>query len=815
MTISRPLLSFLLFSLSSFLLLAYGVNGAAAPQVKVPDSSDAIVSEKDEVELVEDSSVREAIDRRPDLSFSNVTIDGEGSRRSLDSISADSVESVEVMKAVTPDQDADSRGGSISLKTRPSYSQSQISTKIGIESEYESLVGEPGFGGTVSVGGPLNKERSLGGRFTIGYEQEKDGTQYTSKDWFRRTVNGERESVLKEIRLFNTRENNEDLDLSASLDYKVNDGLRLYLRGSHKGINSRSESPHYEYRLNRGEYVSVDDNGANVIGTEVERGLYLFEYDFEIIETSLGGEWSRGDFEGDFKYVYQEEEYTPLDYLNIDFVMDDVDIRYDYEDPQFPVTTITNGKSLQDAASFEFEDFLSRTRLNNENDAIIATNVKWKNAFGNEHLTMRFGAKQRARENERNYQVDYFDGYLGEGDFNLASVVSDAPDDSILEGRYTLDTHVDEGLTEAFISDNSDSFRYDERRSRENSDSTSYYAEKMVDGYFGMLDFNQGKWRTLLGMRFEDTSLNFQSNEVLLGKDELDRDNDGDVDEIVYLSTNPTTGSRDYSHSFSNAHVRYKMNDCTTFIASFTNTIKRPEYSDVVPFRRVRLEEREIEEGNPDLNPTLYTNLDMSVDYRLGEEGLVSLELFDRKIDDFIFSAESFISGGIYDGFELERQENSASAKARGVSMSWKQPLNLPLVDNALSFNANYLMQDSELEYPARPGEILPLARRPDTEFKLALNYEQDKIFAQLKFEAEDGFVYRVASSAEDDRYFSPSAQLDLAVSYKLKDKTRFYVEWDNVTNEPALDLYEGVPERATYYRLAPWSLTTGLKFEL
>ena len=83
------------------------------------ERSDAIVSEKDAVDLVDDSSVREALSRRPDLSFVNITIDGEDSRRSLDSISADSVTSVEVMKAVTPDQDADSRGGSISLTTRP------------------------------------------------------------------------------------------------------------------------------------------------------------------------------------------------------------------------------------------------------------------------------------------------------------------------------------------------------------------------------------------------------------------------------------------------------------------------------------------------------------------------------------------------------------------------------------------------------------------------------------------------------------------------------------------------------------------------
>ncbi|MEC7906855.1 MAG: hypothetical protein VYC82_06490, partial [Verrucomicrobiota bacterium] len=145
--------------------------------------SEFIVSEKDEVELVKDSNVSEAIQRRPDLSFSNITIDGEGSRQSLDSISAEDVTSLEVLKAVTPDQDADSRGGSIRLKTRPSYTQKGISTKIMLESEYQSYVEEIGYEGSISVGGPLNEARTIGGRLTFNYEDETRGDQYINKDW--------------------------------------------------------------------------------------------------------------------------------------------------------------------------------------------------------------------------------------------------------------------------------------------------------------------------------------------------------------------------------------------------------------------------------------------------------------------------------------------------------------------------------------------------------------------------------------------------------------------------------------------------------
>ncbi|MGK0237593.1 MAG: hypothetical protein ACI92G_001053, partial [Candidatus Pelagisphaera sp.] len=169
-------------------VLFSGVIIGSAWAAKSQEESDSIVSEKDTVKLVEDSTVSEAISRRPDLSFANVTIDGESSRRSLGSISADSVTSVEVMKAVTPDQDADSLGGSISLRSRPAYLQKALTTNISVSSVYESVVGKISPNTSISIGGPLNEAKTLGGRITLGYEKEQEGTQMMTKDWFRRNV---------------------------------------------------------------------------------------------------------------------------------------------------------------------------------------------------------------------------------------------------------------------------------------------------------------------------------------------------------------------------------------------------------------------------------------------------------------------------------------------------------------------------------------------------------------------------------------------------------------------------------------------------
>ncbi len=120
------------------------------------------------------------------------------------------------------------------------------------------------------------------------------------------------------------------------------------------------------------------------------------------------------------------------------------------------------------------------------------------------------------------------------------------------------------------------------------------------------------------------------------------------------------------------------------------------------------------------------------------------MEMFDRSVSDYVFKSESIISGGIYDGFQLDREENSASAQLRGMTFNWSQPIRLPLLADGFSINTNFKKQETAIEYPDRPGEILPLASHPESAMKISFNYETSRLFAQLKFDQKDETIYRV-----------------------------------------------------------------------
>ena len=214
---------FLFFALSCSSIIGFAEEEAASTPEKQEtetsdENNDSIVSEKDEVSLVEDSSVADAVKRRPDLNFANVTIDGENSGVSLSSISANDVESVKVMKAVTPDLDADSRGGSISLKTRPTYDQKKRTTSLESSWSYDSLDSAQGYRGRLTFSGPLNEAKTWGARASISFRDSPYATETLYQDWRSATIDGSKEFVLRDSGYGNYERDYKTKEYSVAFD---------------------------------------------------------------------------------------------------------------------------------------------------------------------------------------------------------------------------------------------------------------------------------------------------------------------------------------------------------------------------------------------------------------------------------------------------------------------------------------------------------------------------------------------------------------------------------------------------------------------
>lgn len=203
-------------------------------------SSEAIVSDREKVDLIEDSNLEEAISRRPDLNFRNITIDGEVATVSLADIQADQVESAEVSKAVTPDLDADLRGGGLNLRSRPTYSLTERVIKASIDSYYDPVLKSFDKLGSLTYGRSMGR---WGFMMTGSAEKGPFATESYRQDWIELEGDGSPQYVLEEQRLYHSETDETEYKANGTIDFKVNDSIRLYVKGDIRQADRASYRP--------------------------------------------------------------------------------------------------------------------------------------------------------------------------------------------------------------------------------------------------------------------------------------------------------------------------------------------------------------------------------------------------------------------------------------------------------------------------------------------------------------------------------------------------------------------------------------------
>src|SRR5690554_7228223 len=97
-----------------------------------------------------------------------------------------------------------------------------------------------------------------------------------------------------------------------------------------------------------------------------------------------------------------------------------------------------------------------------------------------------------------------------------------------------------------------------------------------------------------------------------------------------------TTGSRSerYANVLPSLLLKYNVSDALKLKAAWTNTLSRPRYFDLVPYRQVNYEDMEISVGNSDLEAATSMNLDVMGEWYLSGLGLVSAGAFYKDIKD-------------------------------------------------------------------------------------------------------------------------------------------------------------------------------------
>ncbi|MFL2983657.1 MAG: carboxypeptidase-like regulatory domain-containing protein [Candidatus Neomarinimicrobiota bacterium] len=230
-----------------------------------------------------------------------------------------------------------------------------------------------------------------------------------------------------------------------------------------------------------------------------------------------------------------------------------------------------------------------------------------------------------------------------------------------------------------------------------------YSGTESYNGRYIMSDFNIGsKLNLITGVRFEDNVTQYTSYHGQ--QTTLPHYNSMGSDTV-------SNHTRKNSYSLPALFVRYQPVDWLILRYASTNTLTRPNYSDIIPLYNINGSARAVEYRNPFLEPGLSENEDYVVSINNKHLGLLSFSYFTKKIDGLIFSSgQRYITDpslyglpGYTETYRINnyKANNPYEVMLDGFEIDYQTRFwYLPELLRGLVFNANYTRTNSEVKYP-------------------------------------------------------------------------------------------------------------------
>ena len=715
--------------------------------------------------------------------LSSVTINGnrvpsaEGDTRNvqLDLIPADMVQTIEVNKVITPDMDADAIGGSINLVTKNSPYKRIISATAGSGWNKVSEKAQTNLGFTY---GDKFFNDKLGLIVSASYQYAPSGSDNTEFEWGQTDAG---ELYLKNYEIRQYYVTRERQSYSAALNWDITSNHKLFFKGI---FNNRNDwENRYRTTLKDLNKKSVDNTADVRIqtkgGTPDNKNARLEQQ--RTMDFTLGGEHLLGKVSVDWNVSYAKASEERPNERYIDYVLKKQKFTPDLSDLRKPYYSPQSGYSMTLDNTFSLKEVTEEQEDIQEKDFKLNLNLELplrKGEFGNK---LKFGGKLVAKSKDK--EKDHY-GYepLNEDGLDSSSftnIVSQNRDGFMPGDKYKAGSFISKDYLGNLDLNNSSLFK---KTQTLEEIAVGFNAKETVTAGYLRFDQNLGKkWKMMAGVRLENTHIKYSGMNYDANKDEL---------------THTAESKKSYLNVLPSLLVKYDANDELKVRASFTNTISRPKYSALIPNVNITKDD-EISMGNPDLDATISYNLDLSADYYFKSIGLVSAGVFYKRINDFI--VDQRISDYVYNGETYQKftqPKNAGNADLLGVELGYQRDFGFiaPALKH-FGFYGNYTYtytRVSDFNFEGRENESgLRLPGSPKNTANASLYYERSGLNVRLSYNYASAFIDEMGKTKFEDRYYDAVNYLDLNASYTFAKHYTFYVEANNLLNQP-LRYYQG-----------------------
>ncbi|MGG7648432.1 TonB-dependent receptor [Pseudomonas sp. ES4] len=761
--------------------------------LKEQRNSDSIKSvvHADGVAQLPDENVAEAVQRLPGVSverdqgegrfvsvrglgpdLNSVTINGtlvpspESERRAvaLDVLPSELVQSLSVIKTLTPDMDANSLGGTVDVKSLSAFDHTGLFYTGSSEASYDKNTHQtsPKFSGAVSD------------RFSLGDGIDNFGVA-AALSWQKRDFGSdnvetggawdfEQGAKLEEFEQRDYDISRERAGGGLNFDYKPDDLSSYYLRtlySRYKDSETRN-STSFEF---------ADPQAAGELGdAEGSRKLKQREETQEIQSYVFGGERMFGLWTVSSQAGYsRSSEDSPGHIANAKFAGIDNFTDSGFYDNDKPRPII--GQAFYDPSNFSLDKVDWEKQKTTDTEKNLRLDLARDYDFKGYASQVKFGGKVSRRNKDNNLDAwvyeDFDDLGFSDDQLNLTQFKKGNVDYRL--GQFG--PGISGSAVKQLIGGLNQADFYDETESRVNDFKIS---EDINSGYLmNTLDIDD--WRFIAGLRYEGTEFEAKGTGVTDGE---------------FQSTET---KRRYHHWLPGLHARYQLDKNTQVRAAWTKSVVRPTFGQLAP--GFVIDDDEATFGNPELKPLESSNLDLGIEHYMGRAGTVSAFVFYKDIKNFVYNTDLAGSGAWVDFSEAHTFANGDSAKLYGLELAYSQKFDwLPAPWNGLLVGANTTFSRSDAEikgFDAASGinrkRSIDLPNQADTVGNLMLGWEDDKLSLRLSANYKSDYLFELASINDKAHDLHVDAQtfVDFSARYSLTKNLQVSFEAQNLTDEP------------------------------
>ena len=265
--------------------------------------------------------------------------------------------------------------------------------------------------------------------------------------------------------------------------------------------------------------------------------------------------------------------------------------------------------------------------------------------------------------------------------------------------------------------------------------------------------------------------------------------NTGDRTELIFVGAGETTLSREYDELLWNINLNYELTEEMILRFGAARVMSRPDVQHLSPaISGINTAQLTITRGNPNLDPFIAVQGDVSFEWYFDEAGLFNVAAFYKDIKSAFQTLTvpvTFSFEDITQEYLSTQPENSMGGNLYGFEIGIQKDGFLPGAFSPIGVVLNYTFVDSGIESinALVSGQTFSLEGLSKNNYNASVYYETDKFGARLSYNFRDEFLLNTLGFQQNPEFRDSYGQLDGSLSYQLSDNIGLTLEAINLGN--------------------------------